>query len=90
MISRLKNKLQEKWEALVVSRYVHHGLRWGDRRSYAFMGDPYNPHERAFRRWERRYVALGYLPIHPDEWILAGGYVGPKQICNLLRLKSTT
>ena len=68
----MKSKL---WERIVIWRYVSTGLRYGDYLSYMNTGlvtDSY--YGRIFARWEKRYIVLGYKPLHIDDWLLAGGY----------------
>lgn len=65
------NKL---WERIVIWRYVSAGLNYGDYLSYMTGLIPENHYGRILARWERRYVVLGYVPLSPDDWLMAGGY----------------
>lgn len=83
----MKSLFQELKEAIIVKRYTYHGLIVGDFDSYSFMGDPVgtNWHERWLHFWERKYIALGYVPLSNHDWQLAGGYGAPYE--HLLRQK---
>lgn len=68
-------------EAIIINRYVKWGLITGDVDSYDFMGAGHWPGEWWKRRWfnylERKYIALGYIPLSAHDWMVAGGYGAP-------------
>lgn len=80
----MKNLFQELKEAVIVNRYVYYGLITGDIHSYSYLGCK-NSYEGWFNFWERKYIALGYIPLSNHDWQLAGGYGAPYE--HLLRQK---
>lgn len=83
----MKSLFQELKEAVIVNRYTYYGLITGDIDSYAYMGEAVGTkwYEWWFNFWERKYVALGYIPLSNHDWQLAGGYGAPYE--HLLRQK---
>ena len=83
--------LDRLWERVVVWFYVRRGLLYGDYSSYWFMGPMPDGVEKSFRKWERRYIALGYLPIPDDDWEgFGGGRKHLRELAPMLRVGSTS
>ena len=81
----MKSLFQELKEAIIVNRYTYYGLIVGDIDSYSYMGEVVGAswYNRWFNFWERKYIALGYIPLSNHDWQLAGGYGAPYE--HLLR-----
>lgn len=83
----MKSLWQELKEAVIVNRYTDAGLSYGDFTSYDYLQEAPdgNWYQRWFNYWERKYIALGYIPLSMHDWVLAGGYGAPYE--HLLRQK---
>ncbi len=83
----MKSLFQELKEAIIINRYTYYGLITGDISSYPGGHTTWEWwYDTAFNFWERKYIALGYIPLSSSDWQFAGGYDAPYE--HLLRQKA--
>ncbi len=75
----MKQYLAKLINRFIAWRYVRVGLDYGDAVSYLYMGkcDGFDSLQQNFKKWEKRYVGRGFIPIHFDVFVSVGGGYAP-------------